>query len=286
MTAHGSRLPNFLIIGAMKAGTTSLYRYLRSHPDVFMPAQKEPHFFNRSGWSQQLDWYTSLFRHAGNAVAIGEASTNYTKHPNIPNVPERIAKIVPDARLVYVVRNPVERARSHYLHELLRGKVRMPIDRALLEENRFVDWGRYAMQIEQYLPYFPREQLLVVRSEDLMRRKADVIAQVYRFVGVDPSFVPPNLDRNFHRTEARREPRPWFRRVRRTRAYRRVRPLVPSVAAEQAARVLDAILNWSVDRRRGEISGGVRRAIEADLADDVRRLRAYLGEDFDGWGIA
>ena len=104
------RLPTFLVIGAPKAGTTSLHDHLRGHPDVFMPTRKEPDFFFRdAAWREGIASYARLFRRAGSVTAVGETSTSYSRYPHVPDVPERIALVVPDARLIYLVRHPVER---------------------------------------------------------------------------------------------------------------------------------------------------------------------------------
>ena len=117
------RLPSFLVIGAMKAGTTSLYHYLHAHPQVFMPSIKELDFFVAGGnWGRGLHWYQKQFAGAGpGAVAVGEASTMYTKYPSVDGVPERIAAHLPEVRLVYVVRDPIDRIRSHYRHRVAVG---------------------------------------------------------------------------------------------------------------------------------------------------------------------
>src|SRR6266568_8270036 len=120
-------LPNFLIVGAMKSGTSSLWSYLRSHPQVFMPDMKEPMFFvEKKNWSKGLDWYRGLFDDAGEAVAIGEASQPYTMAHSFPGVPGRIVSLIPDVKIIYVLRHPVERMRSHYLHDRVIGTETRP----------------------------------------------------------------------------------------------------------------------------------------------------------------
>ena len=160
-------LPNFIVIGAMKAGTTSLFQYLRDHPDVFMSSPKELHFFSARG-GKDLDWYEAHFAAAGTAIAIGEASASYTTYPDSEGVPERIAEVIPDARLIYLVRHPIERMRSHYLHRIGAGKERLPIEQALIDDPIYLGTSRYAARIERYLRCFPREQILIIRSEDLL----------------------------------------------------------------------------------------------------------------------
>src|SRR5688572_24468381 len=112
-------LPNFFIIGAMKAGTTSLWQYLRRHPEIFMSKLKEPGYFTEElRWDQGIEWYRSLFDDAGSARAVGEASTSYTKWPRFAGIPARMHALVPEARLIYLVRDPGDRIRSHYIHNL------------------------------------------------------------------------------------------------------------------------------------------------------------------------
>src|SRR5437879_4812348 len=151
----------------MKAGTTSLYHYLRPHPEVFMPKTKELDFFvEEMNWSRGWTWYREQFEAApAHTKARGEASTAYAKAPRFRGVPVRIAATLPDVRLVYVIRNPIERIRSHYQHRVATGAEVRPLEAAVLENPIYVDYSRYAFQIEQFLEHFPREQLLVVRSE-------------------------------------------------------------------------------------------------------------------------
>ncbi len=279
-------LPNFLIIGAMKSGTSSLYQYVRSHPQVFMPGQKELQFFGTVDWRQHLVWYEEQFEGADGAVAVGEASTNYTKHPEIPDVPAQIAEVLPDVRLVYLVRHPIERARSQYLHAVLMGRESGPVEAALRETPRYLDFSRYAMQIERYLEHFPRERLLVALTEDLKRDRLATVRRVFDFLEVDPTWVPPNLDDDFYRTEERRERRPALLRVRRLPGYEAVVGAAPLRLRQRLWKLVEGVAASRVDPARAVISDQLRLELEERLREDVRRLRSYLGNGFDGWGIA
>ena len=138
---RSARLPNFIVIGAMKSGTTSLFHYLQAHPQVFMSPLKEVEFFvEEKNWRRGMDWYRAQFAGASpGALAIGEASTAYTKYPEYPGVPERIASSLPDARLIYILRDPIERIRSHYQHRVLSGAEREPLERAVLNDERYMN---------------------------------------------------------------------------------------------------------------------------------------------------
>jgi hypothetical protein len=277
-------LPTFVVIGAMKAGTTSLYEYLRLHPDVFMSEEKELRFFVEQGrWPRGLAWYERQFAAAGDAVAVGEASPPYTMYPELAGVPERMASVVPRAKLVYLVRDPVERIVSDYQHRIREVRDRRPPEEALLDPS-YVDVSRYAFQLGQYLRFFPREQILVVPTEELGRDTLGTLARIGEFVGVGPKWTAESLRSHNVGAEVR-TPRdgllraqagvPGFARLR-----RRLRRTLPRT-------LKDAIK--TVTHREPppvEVPERVRRELEARLRDDVAALREqWLGPQFGGWGL-
>jgi hypothetical protein len=286
------RLPTFLLIGAMKAGTTSLFHYLGAHPQVATTQYKAPEFFvEESNWHRGIEWYRRQFPPAGPEVlAIGEASNAYAKFPRHAGVPKRIAECLPQVRLVYVVRDPVARIRSHYQTRLAEGSEKAAFADAVFANPIYLDYSRYALQIEQYLEHFPREQLLVITSEDLRASREATMRRVYEFVGVDPDVAPAELDRDFYRTQDRaaRSPIPLALRKflkRRFPATRRFKELENNTVG--ALRRITGRGDGGAARPPAlVVPAEVRDRIGAELADDVRRLRLYLGPDFDGWGIA
>ena len=261
-------LPNFFIIGAQKAGTSSLYAYLKSHPQIFMAKDKEPQYFATArNWSRGQEWYESLFDDRGDATAIGEASTVYSKHPVHSGVPERIAGLIPKARLTEA-----------------------------LEDPKYVNYSRYAYQIDQYLECFPREQLLVVTTEDLRDHRVATLSQVYGFLGVDTAWVPPNVAK-VHGATRDRERRPLARKLRRLPGYRvGVRMAPAGVKAAYRKLTTRSTYPWLGGdgrreqegnlQRQASLANEVRHELERRLAEDVRRLRRFVGPKFDGWGIA
>jgi hypothetical protein len=275
-------LPNFLIIGAMKGGTTSLYHYLRDHPQVFMPSVKEPMFF-AGNWRRGLEWYESLFDGARDSVAVGEASANYTKYPHIPEVPARIANLLPGVRLLYLVRNPVDRMISEYHHRIAKGwdHGEASLEEALLEDQSYCDFSRYAMQIDQYLEHVSREQLLVLRSEDLKNDRARTLSRVYKFLGVDSSWQPSDLWQDFHTSAEQRPRRPVDFAFRKIPGYR----TLASVAPLSLKRVKYRLTTKKAPPKP-TLSDGARRELEHRLREDVQRLYQWMEKDFMGWGIA
>jgi len=274
-------LPNFLVIGAMKAGTTSLHRYLREHPQVFMPEEKELHFFvAEKRWGRGRSWYEAQFAGAGDAIAVGEASPTYTMYPEFTGVPDRIEPLLPEARLVYAVRHPIERMRSHYLHEVEKGRERAPIGRALLTDPRYLNASRYAMQLEQYLDRFSARQVLVITTEQLRDERGATVRRVLAFLGVDPDRSNGHLlDREFHRTSDKRVRRPLVEAALRVPGTRALAGLAPRPVRRLARRRIDAGPVTAIPE-------AVEARLRAELRGDVGRLRVHLGEGFDGWGIA
>ena len=188
-TGHSGRLPDFLVVGGMKCGSTTLHGHLSNHPDLFLCSPKEPQFFSRDAvFSRGLDWYRSLFEEAGERLC-GEASTCYSRAPHFGDVAKRIHAHLPDAKLMYLVRHPVDRAYSHYRHEaqvrMIEGSAPVPSFEEMLEEtSELLDTSDYWLQLQQYLAYYPREQIHVIRLEDLQARPGEVLDGAQRFLGV------------------------------------------------------------------------------------------------------
>ena len=206
-TAAVRPLPDFLIIGAQKAGTTALYAYLRRHPGISGPSWKEVSFFDRH-YARGEAWYRGNFPNKLRARGlVGEASPSYVFHPLAP---ERASALVPRAKLIALVRNPVERAFSHYQHEVALGREPLSFEDALAAEDERLGgenerlradpsyfshawWnytyrarGRYAEQLERWLAVFPRDQLLILPSDDLLLEPERAHAQVLEFLGAAP----------------------------------------------------------------------------------------------------
>jgi sulfotransferase family protein len=275
-------LPNFLVIGAMKAGTDSLHQYLRRHPQVFMAEVKELDYFAEElNWTRGRDWYERQFEPARRALAIGEASTSYSKYPTHTGVPGRMASLLPDVRLIYIVRHPVERMRSQYLHEVLMGSEREPIERALLTKSRYLDYSRYALQVSQYLKHFSADHLLMITSESLRHSRKDTLRRVSSFLGIDPFSEEDALLHEFHRTAEKRVARPFIRRLQRSGAYRALSALVPPGVKNRSR----PLITRGIDPRKGSISDAVRRELEMSLRDDLASLREVMEPEFDCWGI-
>ena len=274
-------LPNFLIIGAAKSGTTSLAHYLRAHPQAYMP-RFEPHYFTAERrWKLGQGWYESQFKEAGDAVAVGEKSASYSRHPLYRGVPGRIAALLPGVRVVYLVRHPLHRMRSEYLHRLLNGKEARSLDEAVRADPSYLDTSRYALQIDRYLEHFPGEQLLVLTAERLRHSRQDTLDRVLEFLRLDRGWQSPELDREYNRTERKQARRPVPGPVKRLLDA----SLHVGVSPRTVERLSYRSVATKVDQSLIVFSDAVRAGLEDELREDVRRLRCHLEGAFDGWGI-
>lgn len=216
MAEAGGRLPNFLILGAAKSGTTSLSSYLTEHPDVFVAIQKEVDFFDdETNWQRGPEWYREQFAGATTETAVGEATPSYLFDPALP---ERIFDLMPDAKLIVTLREPASRAYSHYMHWVsLQAADPRPFSQAIADElagdpdgsgvlapgvHGYVARGIYLPQLERYVAKFGRDRLHVILLDDISSDPVGVWEDLCRFLGVDPAFRPESLGsvQNAHHT--------------------------------------------------------------------------------------
>lgn len=270
--------PNLLVVGAMKAGTSTLWSALASHPGVGVATTKEVHFFDRAqNWQRGPGWYGEQF---ADAPVRLDATPAYARFPRWRDVPARASLVVPDARLVYLLRDPVERIRSHYLHELWHGRERLPFERAVLEHTTYLDTSRYAMQLDQWQRYYDRDRILVLYTEDLRRDPAGTLARVTAFAGLDPDVRLDLGDRNV--TAHRRARRPRLQRLEHTRAGRIAHALPGRRLARAALRPL---LEAKVDGDDAVLTPELRVVLADALRSDLLRLDALLRDGHDRWGL-
>lgn len=271
------RWPDFVIIGAMKSGTTTLHHQLARRPGLFMSPLKEPNFFSDDAqYERGADWYCDLFRDAEPHQRCGEASTHYTKRPTYPHAVARMRKHMPDARLVYVVRDPLERLVSQYIHEWTECQVDQPIDAVVSMSHRYVDYSCYARQLEPYLKAYGPERVLLVFFEHLVAFPNEELERICRFVG-DPTpgpvvwdpMPPANVSAERTRRSALRENLVAIPGVRRG-----ARRLLPRRAQD---RIKDL---WRM-RRRPELRARLQAQLQVEIDADLGRLGRWLGVELD-----
>ncbi len=267
------RLPDFLIIGAMKSGTTTLYAQLAAQSGIFMPSLKEPNFFSDDAvYAQGLGWYASLFEQAPESARIGEASTHYTKLPTFPETVARLAKAIPSPRLIYVLRDPVRRAVSQYLHEWSKRELSGDISSAFGAFPRLVEYSCYGKQIAPYVNAFGAGAIHLTSLERLRTSPAEELAAIGRHIGAAEPLAWQS-DIAAQNTSGERWRRLPFQRT-----------LVDNPVAEFARRRLvpKAIRTRVREARRVEVApelpDKVRARIEAVFLED----RARLADMFPG----
>jgi sulfotransferase family protein len=286
-------LPTFFVIGAAKAGTTSLHHYLSQHPEIQMSANKEPNFFGgpENGIpypprhvSRRED-YEALF---DASVAVrGEASAGYSNHPRRRGVPQRIKRLIPDARFIYMVRDPIARTVSHYQDAYAIGKQRQPlaaaIDEALADPcSPLISHSRYATQLELYLEHFDACRIIVIDQAELLAKRRSTLAKIFAFLGVQESFDTPAFDNELYRSEDRHVyPASYWRFIER----------IVSPATRRVPASLRRSLRRTVERRMltqlqsATLDGERRAALEELYREEATRLRALTGEPFASWTI-
>lgn len=193
-------LPNFLIIGATKGGTTSLHYYLGQHPDVFVLPEKETNFFAQNSALCMIDRtvrsreeYEKLFAGAKGKKVIGESSPAYLA---VPDAPKLIHDLIPAVKLIAVLRNPIERAYSHYLMRRRQGKeARTSFEEVLAADDldplrSYKSRGFYGQHLERYTKYFPMEQMKIFLYEEFTDDAAHIVKEIFGFLDVDDAFLP------------------------------------------------------------------------------------------------
>lgn len=274
--------PTFLVIGAQKAATTTIWGWLRQHPDVYLPVVKETnHLLDVGTWDRGLGWYESLFAGGAGHRHRGDVSPAYTMFPLFRHAPERAAEVVPGARLVYLVRHPVDRMVSAWAQLVGAGFEHRDLADALLHEAHYTHASMYGLQLDRWLAHHAREDLLVLRSDDLAVDPDGLLDRLLSHLGLPTGWRPDDAGRAWNRTDQKQTvPRP-VRRLGRT---------VRAAGFTRAAHALGP--EGRVGRRvaRPLRFSPLDPGLAADLADvfraDFVRLRQIVGDEMDLWGLA
>ena len=286
--------PNLFIIGAMKSATTSLHSYLSSHPEIFMSDPKEPSYFaeesqlfkefpvmTRKGFWKNEKSYLSLFLDAGNAKLIGESSTIYTKRPRIEGIPNKIKAFAPDARLIYIMRDPVERTISHYWHEARWFNEDRDILEAVTQTPFYRQVSHYAMQLQPYFSLFSREQIYTLTSEELGNRPEVTLRRIFQWLGVEADIITPSLAQRDNVTPSviyRLRGLGSLHRLRYSRFWNAVGPKVPKRLRSFARRFSESQIQRSqIDLKK------VQEFLRPIHLKEAGQLEDLLGRQFPEW---
>ena len=198
-----AQLPNLIIIGGLKCGTTSIHHYLGLHPEIQMSKPKELNFFvEELNWDLGLDWYASRFD--DRFKVRGESSPHYTNRPRFNGVAERIHEHCPDARLLYMVRDPIKRILSHWVHATGAGYETRELVPTLSEpDTSYINRSKYWMQLQPYLELFDRSQIEIITQEELQSEREATMRKAFAFAGVDEDFTSEQFDREWEKSSAK-----------------------------------------------------------------------------------
>jgi hypothetical protein len=291
-------LPNFLIAGAAKAGTTSLWFYMNEHPQIGMASIKEPSFFSTTvgcgahpdgksprtpgHFSKGLVWYESLFQDCNGALAVGEASTQYMSEPESAGL---IKKFIPDVKLIFLLRDPVSRIYSHYLHERHRGWTLPPFEEMVKQRHpaflRYLYVSSYHLHLERYSELFPREQLLVYLHTDLISEPERFVQGLYRELAVDPNFVPANLGRRYNPARSPRLPG-FQRQLERAALLQRKYPMLRTNRWISRFGQLFVKMN-SIVIPRSKIQTELRGQLIDELSESIEYAENWLEHPLPKW---
>jgi hypothetical protein len=279
----------------MKSGTTYLNKLLGAHPEIFMCTPEEPSYFVdprqlSTLWPEAWDlgfWrseehYLRLFRACGDAVVLGEASTNYTKSPLVAGVPTRIHNFNPDARFIYLLRDPVERTISHYWHMVRYHAERRPILEAIRAEPQYLDVSHYAMQLLPFLDLFGPDNVTVLIFEQLTRAPVATMRPLYDWLGVDSAgadlsgfALAENVTPDVLRMAA------WqgtLQHLRQSRPFRSLVPYLPRAIRRNAVR----LATRKVDRHTVD-TADVAAFLRPIQQLQTRELERLVGRTFPEW---
>ena len=286
--AATTRLPNFIVGGVVKGGTTSLNFSLKQHPEIYMCPLKEPRFFvydvhdpdhvqGRGLHFPVKTWeqYVALFAEAGDQPIVGEVSPHYMISPIAP---QGIHDRLPNVRLLFSLRHPVKRAYSIYWHQMRLGNEDRPVAEALGEEEYAVTHGLYAAWLKNWYALFAPEQIKIVLFDDLQRDPLGTYAGICRFLEIDDTFVPNMTVRN--RGGAMKNPRlgRLFERLKKHPLRRALDPLLPQKARQAIAQARDHNLE-----EPPPMPADVQQRLNAFYRDDITELEQMLRRDLSAW---
>jgi hypothetical protein len=278
-----ARFPDFLIIGAMKSGTTTLYEDLSGNPRVFFPLDKEPGNLVSDTVLEPEGrrTYAALFERAEAQQLCGEASTSYTQMPEVTGCAERAHRLMgAELRLVYLVREPVARAVSHHYHEYSAGRAAPDFDAEIRRLAYLVDYGRYAMQLTPWLECFGPERVLVLRFEDFVADRAGHVRRISEFLGVEARVEAIDVDARFNVSEGKAVAVGGSKRLVNNPLYRGLlRPLLPRGLRRRLGSLL---LPKAPPRPQPPAAASVDYILDA-VSEDAERLRALLGRRQPFW---
>jgi hypothetical protein len=278
-------MPNLIIIGGLKCGTTSIHHYLGLHPQIHMSKPKELNFFVKElNCYLGIPWYEGRFD--DRFEVRGESSPHYTNLPRYDGVAARLRDNLPDAKLLYMVRDPISRILSHWRHATGAGYETRPMEEVLLRDHQtYATRSMYWMQLQPYLELFPTEQIAVIAQEELQGDRDGTMRRAFEFAGVDPDFTSEQFDREWEKSTAKE-----------SGLYQFMEKLIKLPGFRSFDRNFDRLperMRWMVEKvvhdpdapeaPKPELTPEIESHLMGLFGEDSRRIQEFAGREFPRW---
>lgn len=260
-------LPEFIIIGSGKAGTSTVHETLKAHPQIGMSQFKEPNYFTKN-FDKGIKWYRSLF--AEKVKKNGEASPSYTVMPNYVGTAKRISETIPNAKLIYILRDPIDRIISHLHHNLYRDRLNpRRIEKVVLEDPQYVNASKYFYQISDYLKFFDQSDILFLQMEELKTDLNKFLNRICYFIDVEPYDFSERI------TVSNRSSQRYL-----IKNYDKAHSVLPRKVVK-FYHLFFYTLNIKIERPELESKTLVK--LKSRLCEDVESLKGLTGKEFTDW---
>jgi hypothetical protein len=293
-------MPNFIIIGSAKAGTSSVYHYLSQHPEIYMSPLKETEFFIRVGQELEinevqanevlnkgvgnLEDYRALFQGVKNEIAIGEATPGYLYHSWVPKT---IQQYIPDAKLIVLLRDPVERAYSHFWHNVGNGRETLDFAGAIQHEKvrmnekwgigyYYVNRGFYYPQLKRFFDVFDPKQIKVCLFEDLIHNPTDTVQDIFRFLGVNDTYIPENISEKY--LAFSRGKNKYIDKL--LEGLNPIKSILKTFVPKQLGK---SIINSLTTKDKPTFPAEIRRELVQGYREDIFKLQGLIDRDLSKW---
>lgn len=278
MTKIKGRVPDFVIVGATKAGTTSLDFYLSLHPEIHMARPKEPRFFIDAEepfgrWNRGLDWYRSLFN--SNKPVCGETSPTYATWPYREGVMEKMTAVVPQAKIVFLVREHFSRLRSSYLMNVRYRGLESSFQDFVQSSPWALASSMYGMQVQNILRFYPLDRVCILESENLQNRREQTLEKVFRFLGVDAGFSSPLFRHRRHDSRWHVYPNSTGKKLLRSRAMGKLEERFAPAFFYHFRNALNFL--FAGKKPNLDLGAELEKKIAEDFLKDTRELRKVTG---------
>ena len=274
---------DFVVIGAMKAGTSSLYNYLSLHPELSLPyTEKEVNFFNNEEhWKAGLDWYRTNFENS--ELKKGEVNPNYAMFPTCKVVPERLSSFAPNAKLIYILRDPIERFCSHIHHNYIKGLETRSLQNIIEDREDslwYIAYSQYYSQLERFLTYYDKNQILVITLEKLSQEPTLIMRRIFEFLEVNPNYFSESFQVKQHISEDKVKPGKLLTIIRKTafsKVYQQSKYLFPMSLHKQTKKILGQAIekpNLTIEQTSYLLK---------IFQEDIIKLKDFTSLDFYEW---